>query len=92
MSEENKIVELKEEDLEKVNGGGSYSQNEDGSYNINYGEGFKHDCYTYVVKQDVRNAWLWTTVYCDYYEEDSKGKLLQDYQMYYSVKEILFGK
>ena len=91
MSEEKKTVELKEEELEKISGG-SYSQNEDGSYNINYGEGFKHGFCTYVVKQDVRNAWLWTTVYCDYYEEDSKGKLLQDNQWYYSVKEILFGK
>ena len=92
MSEENKAIELNDEDLEKVSGGGSYSQNEDGSYNINYGEHFTHHgCYTFTVLEDVRNAQLWSKVYCEWCVEDSEGNLLQNDCKYCQVKEILFG-
>ena len=64
MSEENKIVELKDEDLEKVSGG--FAQNEDGTYNILAGETFGHAVngggYYYTVLDDNYNVGLDTYI------------------------------
>ena len=74
MSEENKTVELKDEELEKVTGG--VTQNEDGTYNILADETFRRNGYDYNVIYNNYNVGLDTLIWVEIFWFDSDGRLI----------------
>ena len=84
MSEENKTVELKDEELEEVVGG--YTKNIDGTYNLKTGEticksigGF--NC-SFVILNDYQNITLNDLVYAEHCVEYADGGLHCDTEYY----------
>lgn len=75
MSEENKTVQLTDEDLKKVTGG--MILNEDGTYNIYAGECFHCGRTTYTAIETKLNATLDTDIKFEYYIEDKDGQLAE---------------
>ena len=94
MTEENKTVQLKEEELEKVNGG--YTVNEDGTYSFKMGEmyittlGLIDHTTLYDVAYDQTNVSKDSYVNCYCYEIDAQGDLICENGLkQVSMREIL---
>ena len=89
MSEENKTVELKDEELEKVSGG--WSQNEDGTYNIYKDETFTMGLVTYNVLETKLNVTLETFIMCEIFVTYENGNLKEHDMSLERVGSLLFG-
>ena len=68
MSEENKKVELNDDELSKVTGG--VTQNEDGTYNILKEEFFSYGTIYYRVLYDNYNVGLDEQIWVEYFSEN----------------------
>ena len=76
MSEQNKTVELNDEELSRVTGG--CTQNEDGTYNILKGEFFSYGSELFSVLDNNYNVGLDTLIRVEYFLEGPDGRL-KDY-------------
>ena len=92
MSEENKTVELKDEDLEEVNGGFSKECN---IYTFDAGDCFEYTAYNFVkqikVKYPYNNVSQLTSIICDE-RKVQNGQLFSVKETMYTANDEVFNK
>ena len=86
MSEEKKAVELKDNDLEKVNGGVNFIVTE-----VDVGDVFKLNSKTIVIKTHVVDNGLNPGIPVIYVEQDRNGWAKKEIKLYISMKLKTFG-
>ena len=76
----NDIKELKDEELEKVNGG--FTANADGTYSFKAGDAFRQNLHSrgnkYEVMRDYENVTPDTKIECWHYEIDANDNLISE--------------
>ena len=88
MPEENKTVELKDNELNMVVGG--LSQNSDGTYNVYVGDIFRYANIVIVAQETKLNVTLDTNINCEYCMEDENGDLKDFGRCIHTVGELLY--